>query len=83
MPLSWSQTGVRPPQAALDRTVAFLKEQRSPTYMGAVSLLVGWSLARTQELLDVLQLDGSVHRLTDDELIAICLPVGSNVWIAT
>jgi hypothetical protein len=51
--------------------------------MGAVSLLVGWSLARTQELLDVLQLDGSVHRLTDDELIAVCLPVGSNVWIAT
>lgn len=51
-----------------------------PTYLGAVSLYIGWSLARTEEMMQVMQDRGIVMLMSGSELRDHGLRVDANIW---
>jgi len=64
---SWLRDGTKPPQRALEIITDYLDRVASPTYLGAISLEVGWSLARTQEMVTVLVERGLTRELSVGE----------------
>ena len=65
--MSWLKEGKLPPQAALEIIVGYLHRVACPVYLGTVSLFIGWSLDRTQQMLETLQERGIVVPLTTKE----------------
>jgi hypothetical protein len=63
----FSRDGQQPPQAALRIIEAYFNRVARPVYLGIVSLQVGWSLDRTQEMIDVLVAQGVVRPATPEE----------------
>jgi len=64
---SWLRDGTAPPPRALEIIIGHFDRVACPTYLGAISLEVGWSLARTQEMVTVLVHQGLVRELSIDE----------------
>lgn len=62
------RNGQKPPQRALEIIVRYLNKVANPVYMGLISLEVGWSLARTEEMMELLEDRGVVRKLTPDDL---------------
>jgi hypothetical protein len=75
------RNGQVPSQAVLEIIVAYMKRVNGPVYMGFVSLEVGWSLARTQEMLDLLEERGVIKRMSDEEKSAVSIPQCANVYV--
>jgi hypothetical protein len=67
---SWLQEGKQPPQAVLGIIVGRMHRVAHPLYLGAISLYIGWSLDRTQQMMDVLHDRGIVVQLTPEQLVA-------------
>jgi hypothetical protein len=67
---SWLREGKEPPQAVLRIIEGYFHRAARPLYLGIVSLYIGWSLDRTQEMLDVLVTRGVIRPATDDEKLA-------------
>ena len=72
--------GQKPPQKVLEIIVGYLHRVAHPTYMGILSLEVGWSLARTEEMLRHLEDLGEVHELTPEEKQAQGFRSDANLW---
>ena len=64
----------KPPQEALEKIISCFNRSYHPIYLGPVAVEVGWSLAQTQEMFDVLVERGSIHALTNEEKIEQKLP---------
>lgn len=60
--------GRLPPQKALEIIVCYMKRMITPVYLGILSVEVGWSLARTQEMMERLEDARCVHRLDETRL---------------
>lgn len=60
--------------------VSYLHKVTRPAYLGFISLEVGWSLARTEEVMDHLQDEGIVKMLDSQGLEAHKLPKDSIVY---
>ena len=73
--------GQLPPQKSLEIIMALFRKVTHPLYLGIVSLEVGWSLARTKEMLDVLEERGEVRPLTPTEKVTGCYPLDANVYV--
>jgi len=67
---SWLRDGKQPPQVVLEIIERYLHRVARPMYLGAISLYVGWSLARTQEMLETMQERGLVVPLDANGLKA-------------
>ena len=59
-----------PPQVVLGIIEGYLHRVARPEYVGAISLFIGWSLERTQQMLELMQDRGIVCKLTREELKA-------------
>lgn len=59
--------GQKPPQKVLEIIIDFFRKVPHPVYLGYISLEIGWSLARTKEMLDLLESRGNVRPLTVEE----------------
>ena len=77
---SWLREGRQPPQAVLRIIEGYLHRVARPTYVGTLSLYVGWSLARVEEMLVALQDAGVVVPLTPDEKKQAGFRSDANVW---
>jgi hypothetical protein len=77
---SWLREGKQPPQAALEIIVGYLHRVACPTYLGAISLFIGWSLDRTQQMLETLQDHNVVVPLTPEEKKQQGFRSDANVW---
>ena len=77
---SWLKDGTLPPQAVLGIIEGYMHRVACPVYMGAVSMYIGWSLARTQEMLEVMQDRGLVVPLTPEEKKELGFRSDANVW---
>lgn len=51
-----------------------------PVYVGTISLFVGWSLERTQQMLETMQDRGIVHPLTVEEKKKQGIREDANIW---
>lgn len=60
--------GQRPPQKALEIITSYMNRVTYPVYLGYLSLEAGYSLARTEEMMNLLEDEGVVHKLTTEEL---------------
>jgi len=78
--VSWLRDGKQPPQAVLGIIEGYLHRVACPTYLGAVSLYIGWSLERTQEMLEILQDRGIVVPMTVEEKRLAGIRSDANVW---
>ena len=72
--------GRLPPQKALGIITSYMWRMSTPVYLGILSVEVGWSLARTQEMMDHLQDEGTVRRLDEGQLRSFGLSPGSIVY---
>jgi hypothetical protein len=72
--------GQRPPQKALEIIVGYMNRVNHPVYLGYVALEIGYSLARTEEMLALLEDQGVVHRLEHAELRASGFRGDANVY---
>ena len=59
--------GVSPSPQVLEIIVSYMNKVARPVYVGILSLEVRWSLARTQEMLDILEERGVVRPATVEE----------------
>ena len=75
-----AQNGQRPPQKALEIIVSYMNKVTHPLYLGYLALEVGYSLARTEEMLQHLEEQGIVHRLKHYELKAFGFRPDANVF---
>lgn len=57
-----------PSQKVLEIIVGYMNRVGRPVYLGFISLEIRWSLARTQEMMDVLEERGVVRNVPVDEL---------------
>lgn len=80
MPSSWLRDGGHPPQAVLGIIESYLHRVACPVYLGTISLYIGWSLARTEEMMIIMQDGGLVRPLTDDEKRASGYRIDGNIW---
>jgi hypothetical protein len=78
--VQWLKDGRQPPQAVLGIIEGYLHRVACPTYMGAISLYIGWSLDRTHEMLVTMQDRGIVAPLTAEERKEQGFPSDANVW---
>lgn len=60
--------GEKPSQRVLEIIVGYMNRVARPVYLGFVSLEIGWSLARTKEMLDFLEEKGIVRAVPHAEL---------------
>lgn len=72
--------GQKPPQQSLEIIVAYMAKAHRPVYLGLISLEVRWSLARTQEMMELLQQQGIVREATPDEKRELRAVPDANVW---
>ena len=77
---NWLKEGRQPPQAVLGIIEGYLHRVACPTYLGAVSLYIGWSLARTEEMMEMLQERGIVVPLDLNEKKQQGFRSDANVW---
>ena len=56
-----------PPAKTLEIIESYFERSYGPKYLGFIALEVGWSLERTQEMLDTLELRGVVRQVSLDE----------------
>lgn len=77
---TWLKDGKQPPQAVLGIIEGYLHRVACPTYLGTISLYIGWSLARTQEMLEMLQERGIVIPLDPEEKKQHRFRSDANVW---
>jgi hypothetical protein len=75
--------GQKPPQKVLEIIVGHMHRVAYPVYVGIVSLEINWSLARTQEMFDLLEEQGVVRPLTQEEKKAQHFPSVANVYVLT
>lgn len=75
--------GQKPPQKVLEIIVRHFHRVGRPVYMGIVSLEIGWSLARTQEMFDDLTDKGVIRPMTEAEKLAAKLPIVANTYVLT
>lgn len=71
----------RAPQKVLEMIVGFIERVDRPVYLGHVSLEVGWSLERTQEMMDLLEEKGVVRKLTLEEKSAQHYPSVAHLYV--
>jgi hypothetical protein len=76
----WLRDKRPPPQAVLGIIEGYLHRVACPTYLGAISLYIGWSLDRTTQMMEMLQDRGIVRPLTPEERKAHGFPSEANVW---
>jgi len=76
----WLKDKRPPPQAVLRIIEGYLHRVACPTYLGAISLYIGWSLDRTAQMLEQLQDRGVVVPLTPEERKSMGFPSEANVW---
>ena len=72
--------GYQPPEAVLGIIEGYLHRVACPTYLGAVSLYIGWSLARTEQMMEILQDRGVVLPLDVVEKKQHGFRSDANVW---
>ena len=72
--------GQKPPPRVLGIIVGYLHRVAHPVYVGILSLEIGWSLARTEEMLRYLEDQGEVHELTVEEKKAHGFRSDANLW---
>ncbi len=77
---SWLRDSRKPPQAVLGIIVGYLHRVACPTYLGAISLYIGWNLERTEQMLETLQDAGVVRPLTPEEKRSLGMRSDGNVW---
>jgi len=77
---SWRKDERHPPQAVLGIIEGLLHRVACPTYLGTISLYIGWSLDRTTQMMEILQDRGIVKPLTPEERKAMGFPSEANVW---
>jgi hypothetical protein len=77
---TWLREGKKPPQAVLGIIEGYLHRVACPTYLGAISLYIGWSLERTEEMLTIMEDGGIVRPLTVDEKRSQGLRIDGNIW---
>ncbi len=63
------RNGLKPPPKVLEIIVRLFHRLAHPLYLGVISLEIGWSLARTQEMLDALEDRGVVRPMTVEEKV--------------
>lgn len=73
--------GQRPPQKVLEIIMGCFRRYSSPLYLGIVSVEIGWSLARTQEMFDELIEQGLIRHATLDEKTAKKMYHDANVYV--
>lgn len=73
--------GQRPPQSVLKIIVRYFNKVARPVYLGTLSLEVGWSLARTHELVEQLVDEGVIRAVTDEEKAADKIPTIANLYV--
>jgi hypothetical protein len=69
------------PQNVAGKIVRLFHRLAHPVYMGIVSLEIGWSLARTQEILEHLSDEGVVRAMSPDEKITAKFPEDANLYV--
>lgn len=72
--------GSKLPQKALDLIVRRFHMVAKPMYLGEVSMVVSWSLSRTQEMLDELERLGTVRQLSLEEKLKGRFVADGNVY---
>lgn len=72
--------GEGPSPRVLEIIVSYMNRVGRPVYLGFVSLEVRWSLARTQEMMDVLEERGVVRNVPREELKAKGFPAEAHVY---
>ena len=73
--------GQKPTQKALQIIVDYFCRKAHPIYLGYVSMEVGWSLARTKEMLDILEDDGVVKQLSNAEKACMGIPSTAIMYV--
>lgn len=71
------------PQAALEKLMSYLHRVTRPTYMGFLSLEIGYSLAQTLVMMQELEEAGLVRQLTADDLRRLKFDERANMWELT
>jgi len=69
-----------PPQVVLGIIEGYMHRVACPVYVGTISLFVGWSLERTQQMLETMQDRGIVHPLTVEEKKKQGIREDANIW---
>lgn len=69
-----------PTQAVLDLIMGYMHRVAKPLYIGLISLEIGWSLERTQYMLEELERRGETRLATNEEKQQHGLRLDSNVW---
>ena len=75
--------GLKPPPKVLEIIMRLFHRLAHPLYLGVISLEIGWSLARTQEMLDVLQDRGEVRPMTLEEKVKSGYRDDANLYVLT
>ena len=57
----------RPPSEALEKIVSCFHRSNKALYLGQVALEIGWSLERTQQMIELLVEDNVLRPATEDE----------------
>lgn len=78
--VQWLKDGRQPPQAVLGIIEGYMHRVACPTYLGTISLYIGWSLDRTLEMMTTLQDRGIVVPLDPEEKKQMRFPSEANVW---
>lgn len=77
----WLKDGRQPPQAALEKIINHFRRVDRPTYLGNVSVEIGYSLNQTVEMFDVLASSGKIRPLSDDEKVEHEFHPMCDVWV--
>ena len=73
--------GLKPPPKVLEIIMRLFHRLAHPLYLGIVSLEIGWSLARTQEMLNHLEDRGIVRPMTKEEKGTSGYPEDANLYV--
>jgi hypothetical protein len=73
--------GQKPPPKALELIIRLFHKATHPLFLGIVSLEVGWSLARTQEMFNLLASEKTIRRATAKEKAEFGLRPDANVYV--
>jgi hypothetical protein len=76
-----SNDGFPVPQTALEKIIRYFHRATKPVYMGFVSAEIGFSLERTQLMLDTLVDEKIIRRLSEDDKKAMKIDVRANVYV--
>ena len=65
----------------IDRIISYMYRFSRPVYVGFIALEIGYSLARTQVMMDDLVLEGRVRAFTVDEKKRLGMHPDANIWV--